>query len=45
MTDVRLNLNRPRPDQRPRRKAFDHKRLEQARQRAWLDASRYRVNP
>jgi len=43
VTDVRLPTSRPRPDQRPRRKAYDHKRIETARERAWLDAARYRI--
>jgi hypothetical protein len=43
VTDVRLPTSRPRPDQRPRRKAYDHKRIETARERAWLDAARYRM--
>jgi hypothetical protein len=41
--DVRLPTHRPRPDQRPRRRAYDHKRLDAARERAFLDAARYRV--
>jgi hypothetical protein len=43
VTDVRLPITRPRPDQRPRRKAYDHNRIVAARERAFLDAARYRI--
>jgi hypothetical protein len=41
--DVRLPKKRLRPDHRLVRKTYDHDRLEAARQRAWLESTRYRV--
>jgi hypothetical protein len=41
--DVRLPKKRPRPDHRLVRKSYDHDRLEAARERAWLESTRYRV--
>ena len=41
---MRIRILRPRPDERPRRKGVSNARLQQARQAAWLEASRPRIN-
>lgn len=41
---MRINLLRPRPDERPRRKGISNARLQEARRAAWLEASRPRIN-
>jgi hypothetical protein len=43
VNDVRIRLTRPRLDERPRRSTIDHKALVAAKDRAWLDATRYRT--
>jgi hypothetical protein len=39
VNDVRHIMNRPRADIRPRRKSVSRVEVEQARHRAWLEAS------
>jgi hypothetical protein len=44
VNDVRMILNRPRAEIRPRRKPISHVQVEQARHRAWLEASLPRIS-
>jgi len=43
VNDVRKLLNRPRPDIRPRRLPISRAQVEDARHRAWLEASLPRI--
>jgi hypothetical protein len=43
VNDVRINVNRPRAEIRPRRKPISHVQVEQARHRAWLEMSLPRI--
>lgn len=40
---MRIQRNRPRPDQRPRRSKVDDQALTAARDRVWVEAFRYRI--
>ncbi len=40
---MRIRLTRPRPPARPRRTSIDQKALVAARERVWLEATRYRT--
>jgi hypothetical protein len=44
VNDVRMIFNRPRVDIRPRRKPISQVQVEQARHRAWLEASLPRIS-
>lgn len=40
---MRLPKHRPQTDKRSARKRYDHAQVERERERAWLEATRYRV--